>query len=234
MPLTYAIADLHGRFDLLVGALMQITQHANDRPYKVITLGDYVDRGPQSCQIIQHLIDAQACGRPLICLKGNHEEIMRLSCRKLPSAEWWLSNGGGHTLLSYGHVREGRVNVKVVPDAHLDWVEQLPLMHIDQHRVYVHAGVDRHIPLEGQAALTDMHGNQKILWKLYGNDDEGGHGYRHVVHGHHQFKDGPICKKGRTDLDTFAWYTGRLVIGVFDDDIPGGPIDFIEIRRSTA
>jgi len=68
-----------------------------------------------------------------------------------------------------------------------------------------------------------------LLWWLYPDNADIGHGDRHVVHGHHQFADGPKCYRRRTDLDTLAWFTGRLVIGVFDDDIAGGPVDFIEV-----
>ena len=85
-------------------------------------------------------------------------------------------------------------------------------MHIDAHRIFVHAGVDRFKPL-------DQQDSQVLLWKLYDGNDEGGHDRRHVVHGHHQFEAGPIKHPGRTDLDTFAWYTGRLVVGVFDDEM---------------
>ena len=65
---------------------------------------------------------------------------------------------------------------------------------------------------------------------IYEDRDEGGHGQRHVVHGHHQHANGPILKKNRTNLDTFAWYTGRLAICVFDDDTPRGPLEILEIR----
>jgi serine/threonine protein phosphatase 1 len=96
-------------------------------------------------------------------------------------------------------------------------------MHVDKDRVYVHAGVDSRVALDEQDP-------QNLIWKIYDDRDDGGHGQRHVVHGHHQHADGPILKKNRTDLDTFAWYTGRLVVGIFDDHKPGGPIDFIEVK----
>jgi len=64
MSLTYAIADLHGRFDLLTAAFDAIVKHAAERSFKIITLGDYVDRGPQSRQIIDHLMAAQEVERP--------------------------------------------------------------------------------------------------------------------------------------------------------------------------
>ena len=76
MSLTYAIADLHGRFDLLTAAFDAIVKHAAERSFKIITLGDYVDRGPQSRQIIDHLMAAQEMEVSLICLKGNHEDMM--------------------------------------------------------------------------------------------------------------------------------------------------------------
>ena len=56
-------------------------------------------------------------------------------------------NGGGATLISYGQNYGDIVNVKVVPEQHLRWIEALPLMHVDRHRVYVHAGVDPDLPL---------------------------------------------------------------------------------------
>jgi serine/threonine protein phosphatase 1 len=59
--------------------------------------------------------------------------------------------------------------------------------------------------------------------------DRGGHGQRHVVHGHHQHADGPKLYQHRSNLDCGAFYTGRLVVGVFDDDKPGVPVDFIEV-----
>jgi hypothetical protein len=96
------------------------------------------------------------------------------------------------------------------------------LMHVDTHRIFVHAGVDPKVALDEQDP-------DDVLWKIYGDRDEGGHGQRHVVHGHHHQANGPILKKRRTNLDTFAWYTGRLVIGVFDDDRPGGPLEVLEI-----
>ena len=91
------------------------------------------------------------------------------------------------------------------------------------HRVYVHAGVD-------PARLLDAQDETTLLTKRYAADDASGHGARHVVHGHHPFRDGPKLLRGRTDLDTLAWQTGRLVIGVFEDEQPGGPTELIEVK----
>jgi serine/threonine protein phosphatase 1 len=224
MSRTYAIADLHGRFDLLEMALAKIAEHS-EQPATVVTLGDYVDRGPDSRKVIERLMSGfEREGWRLICLKGNHEEIMWQTCLGLvPDRAWWLTNGGGATLRSYGQNVGDEVDVTVVPAAHLRWIEQLPLMHLDKYRVFVHAGVDPNLPLDEQ-------GPEDLIWKIYSDRDERGHDQRHIVHGHHKQERGPILKKNRTNLDTFAWYTGRLVIGVFDDNTPGGPLEILEIH----
>jgi serine/threonine protein phosphatase 1 len=133
MNLTYAIADLHGRFDLLEAAFGAIADHAKKRPFKIITLGDYVDRGPQSGQIIGHLMAAQATGMKLVCLKGNHEAMMHQALARSRDFNWWIRNGGETTLKSYKDE---------VPSEHLHWIQNLPTTHVDEHRVFVHAGVD--------------------------------------------------------------------------------------------
>jgi serine/threonine protein phosphatase 1 len=225
VPFTYVIPDLHGRYDLLMEAVLKIIEHSKvSRSATIVTLGDYVDRGPKSRQIIERLMDWMSRDLKLICLKGNHEDMMWHCCRHPIRAGWWMENGGGATLVSYGQ-REGEpVDVTVVPEQHLRWMDELPTMHVDRHRVYVHAGVNPDLPLDAQDP-------QALLWKRYRDvDDQRGHGTRHVVHGHHPFKDGPITIEGRTNLDTLAWHTGRLVVGVFDDDVPGGPVSLLEVR----
>jgi serine/threonine protein phosphatase 1 len=227
MSKTYAIADLHGRFDLLEMALAKIADHA-ELPATLVTLGDYVDRGPDSRQVIEHLMKGlDDKGWRLICLKGNHEDIMWQTCRGIvPNCDWWLTNRGGATLISYGQEEGDEADLTVVPDGHLRWIERLPLMHVDKHRIFVHAGLDPNCSLDEQDP-------QEVIWKIYNDHDNGGHGQRHVVHGHHQHANGPILMKNRTNLDTFAWNTGRLVIGVFDDDTPGGPLEILEAQGTS-
>jgi serine/threonine protein phosphatase 1 len=73
-----------------------------------------------------------------------------------------------------------------------------------------------------------------MLWKRYPKGYKGGFGDRHVVHGHSSVAEGPELYEGRTNLDTLAWRTGRLVTGVFDDAKPGGPVDFVVVRGPPA
>lgn len=224
MSKTYAIADLHGRLDLLEMALAKIANHA-ELPATVVTLGDYVDRGPDSQKVIERLMGGLGDeGWRLICLKGNHEDIMWQTCRrKVPDCAWWLNNGGGATLISYGQNKGDEADLTVVLEEHLNWIERLPLMHVDKYRIFVHAGVNPNCPLDEQNP-------EDALWKIYDAGDEGGHGQQHIVHGHHHHANGPILKENRTNLDTFAWYTGRLVIAVFDNQTPGGPLEILEVQ----
>lgn len=229
MSKTYAIADLHGRIDLVEAAYHAIREHAAGEPCTVVHLGDYVDRGPASFQVIEWLMDDSFLpgNWKRVCLRGNHEDIM-VACCFAPGLinSWWIPNGGGQTLMSYG-AREGDSidsAVARVPSEHLDWMKGLPRLHVDEHRVFVHAGVQNGVALEDQD-------DERMGWMLYPDGAEDGYGKRHVVHGHHQFADGPKVYGQRTDLDTFAWLTGRLVVGVFDDDVPGGAVDFIEVIR---
>jgi len=224
MKLTYAIADLHGRFDLLQAAFDSIGKHAAGRMFKVVTLGDYIDRGPQSMQIIRHLMAAQSMRVPVICLKGNHEAMMVETIRTPLPPEWWIGNGGGATLRSYGHGLRDPYDPSVVPAEHLNWIDRLPMIYADQHRVFVHAGVDPNVALDQQK-------EQVLTWFIYPDRANVGHGDRHVVHGHEQHAHGPQLFECRTNLDTFAWSTGRLIVGVFDDDVAGGPVELLEIKR---
>ena len=223
MSRTYAIADTHGRYDLLTEALAKIIDHSKDaRPSTIVTLGDYVDRGPQSRQIIERLMEWQLPDLRLVSLKGNHETMMVETLRKPLHPDWWIGNGGGQTLISYGHAPEGEYDPTVIPDDHIEWIDNLPMMYRDEHRVYVHAAVDETVSLDEQTEET-------LTWRRYPEGYAAGHGSFHVVHGHDQFAEGPLRFPGRTNLDVFAWYTGRLVIGVFDDATPGGPIEIIEV-----
>lgn len=221
MPLTFAIGDLHGRFDLLEAVLAAI--EARVPGGTIVFLGDYVDRGPQSREVIERLMAGPSAGWQWICLMGNHEAML-VELMKFPENGMarFLANGGRATLASYGAAAWDPDAPLQIPAAHIAWLAALPLMHVDLHRVYVHATLDRWRPLHRQREQT-------LLWEIYADEDEGGHGDFHVVHGHDQVPVGPVLKKYRTNLDTCAWQTGRLVVGVFDDELRGGPAGLVEV-----
>jgi serine/threonine protein phosphatase 1 len=223
MSRTYAVPDLHGRYDLLTAAIDKISEHARGATAKMVTLGDYVDRGLNSRQVMEHLVNWSSHSLPLVALKGNHEAMMWECCRNLAEIDGWLKNGGDRTLASYGQRELNSCGLSAIPAVHLDWITKLPSVYADQHRIFVHAGVDPRRPLNQQ---TD----KILLWKRYPEGFQKGFGKHHVVHGHDARADGPVLTQGRTNLDTMAWKTGRLVVGVFDDGVPGGPIEILEIK----
>jgi len=220
MSFTYVIPDIHGRDDLLDRALAEISAHRGAGEGVIVTIGDYVDKGPRSRQVIERLMSAIP-GWHLVALKGNHDAMMVQGLRDPARLAFWLERGGDAAVASYGG------EPSAVPAAHIAWLDQRPLMHVDAHRVYVHAGLDPELPLEQQ-------GEAILLWKRYAKDDGAGYAGRHVVHGHDNDPAGPLLLEGRTNLDTLAWRTGRLTVGVFDDDSPGGPVDLIVVRGPPA
>jgi serine/threonine protein phosphatase 1 len=219
MSLTYVIPDIHGRDDLLREGLADIT--ARGGAGSIVTIGDYVDKGQHSKQVIDRLLSGVAEGWNFIALKGNHDAMMVEALRDPSKMASWIEKGGDAALASYGG------DAAAVPQTHIAWLDHLRLIHVDAHRLYVHAGVDPGIPLDRQSEAT-------LLWKRYPKGFPDGYGELHVVHGHDNDPDGPLLYEGRTNLDTLAWRTGQLTIGIFDDARPGGPVDFMLVRGPPA
>lgn len=221
MPLTYVIPDLHGRADLLDLALARIDAHAAGNAATLVVLGDYVDKGPDSRGVIARLRAGMPVPWRTAMLKGNHDALMVAALRGDIAMEDWLEKGGDTALASYGG------DAAEVPVHDIAWLDGRPLFYEDAHRVYLHAGVDPALPLRQQEALV-------LLTKRYDDDDDSGLGAKHVVHGHDRHPDGPLLLENRSNLDTNAWKTGRLVIGVFEDDVPGGPVELIDVIGAAA
>jgi serine/threonine protein phosphatase 1 len=220
MSATYVIPDLHGRSDLLDRALARMDAHAAGHAGTLVVLGDYVDKGPDSRGVIARLRAGMPSKQPglwrVAMLKGNHDALMVAALRGDIAMDDWFDKGGDTALASYGG------DAADVPMHDIAWLDGRPLFHEDAYRIYVHAGVDPLLPLRQQDAMV-------LLTKRYADDDDSGLGARHVVHGHDRHPDGPLLLQHRSNLDTNAWVTGRLVIGVFDDDVPGGPVELIAI-----
>ncbi|WP_431311042.1 metallophosphoesterase family protein [Methylobacterium nigriterrae] len=216
--LTYAIGDVHGCADLLDALLERIEAHRAGRPHRLVFLGDYIDRGPDSAGVVRtvrrlHWSDPEA----VTCLLGNHEAML-LACLQTPgAADHWLRNGGIETLASYGLDA-----IEDFPGDVLDWIETLPSVHADARRWYVHAGF--------RPGCTppdpDLQNRIWIREPFLSEDHDFG---RHVVHGHTPRLSGaPEVRRHRTNLDTGAVYGGALTAGVFTDR-QGPAVEFIAV-----
>ena len=136
MSMTYVIPDIHGRYDLLCDGLAEIAVRAAGKTSVIVTIGDYVDKGPDSREVIDRLLSGVGDGFSLVALKGNHDAMMLDALRDPAKMAAWIAKGGDAALASYGG------DPTAVPQTHIGWLDGLRLMHIDAHRLYVHAGVD--------------------------------------------------------------------------------------------
>ncbi|MBY5400734.1 metallophosphoesterase family protein [Rhizobium leguminosarum] len=212
MRYTFAVGDIHGCIDPLNRMIDLIEAYAPEGT--VVFLGDYIDRGPDSKSVLDRIIAGPSEPWRWICLKGNHEDMMVAAYADGQSGAVWLGNGGLETEISYG----GRV----LPQ-HLQWAADRPLMHVDRHRVFVHAGVDPAFPLDRQS-------EDDLLWMRFVAGEPGEYWGKHLVHGHTPSLSNPMTTGNRTNIDSGCVFGGKLSCAVFDDEFAGGPIDFIEAR----
>jgi serine/threonine protein phosphatase 1 len=216
--LTYAIGDIHGSFTKLENLLEHcVAYRGSGDPSRMIFLGEYVDRGRHSRQVVELLMTMQASAPDeIICLSGNHEDMLVAAARQGGTYEvHWLLNGGDATLESYGVG-----SADDIPPAHLAWFAALPLTFSDERRLYVHAGIMPGLPLDQQTKEHALWIREPFL------SDPRDHGV-FVVHGHTPSRSGTVeLRPNRLNLDTGAYYGGPLTAAVFNDTTRG-PIAFI-------
>jgi serine/threonine protein phosphatase 1 len=211
--LTYAIGDVHGSYTQLRNLLRHCRDHCGQTPYRMVFLGDYIDRGRRSRDAVALLMDIQASDRErIVCLRGNHEE-MALAAARANDAAMWLINGGDATLRSYGAGQ-----ARDLPREHLDWMASLPLSFADERRFFVHAGVEPGVPF-------DQQDKEALLWiREPFLSDPREHGL-YVVHGHTPTET-PELLPNRLNIDTGACFGGPLTAAVFEQRTTG-PLAFI-------
>lgn len=214
--LVYAIGDVHGRDDLLQELHDRIATDAAGRSARrrlLVHLGDYVDRGPASRQVIDRLASPPLPGFEAVSLKGNHEAFLLAFLRGSEAVEGWLVNGGATTLASYGveppdprdseDVDRAREQFRAaLPDRHLDFLSGLRLLHQEGDYLFVHAGIRPWAPLDRQVEADLLWIREPFLgWpKAFGPV---------VVHGH-TITNAPDVRSNRIGIDTGAYGTGVL------------------------
>ena len=203
--LTFAIGDVHGCLTKLDALMQRCTEYAGSRPHQFVMLGDYIDRGPDSRSVVGRLRTLSE-QRPdgIVCLKGNHEDLLLSALERPSEFTLWIDNGGDTTLKSYG-----ASTVTGLPADDIEWIRNLPLFHDDGLRFFVHAGIDPAVPLDQQSEHT-------MLWtrKRYPETLDPG---RFIVHGHTPLlhSERPEQHPYRLNLDTGAVYGGPLSAAAF-------------------
>lgn len=212
----YAIGDIHGRLDLLLAIEEKIlADGAGVVGQKwIVTLGDHIDRGPQSAGVLDHLAASLPYGWRRMSICGNHELEMLGFVAHPSSTAGWLDFGGEQTLTSYGlpatqlyerGMRRDRWRQLIdywIPSEHLDWLSSLPILIETPHYLFVHAGLVPNRP------LADQHDLDLVGYRDDFAADFADFG-KTVVHGH-QVRRAPLITATRIGLDTGAYATGVL------------------------
>jgi serine/threonine protein phosphatase 1 len=210
----YAIGDIHGCADELLALEEKIVEDARAIGGEkwLVTIGDYIDRGPKSAAVIEHLMSPAPAGFRRFCLLGNHEQMM-LEFRDDPLTNvHWLDEGGTATLASYGAVISDpqlvagalvrRQIEERIPVAHFEFLAGLPISLSLPGWLFVHAGVRPGVAL---AIQTD----EDLIWirKPFLTDPLSGE-FR-VVHGHTPGRE-VVTTPYRIDIDTHCYHSGKL------------------------
>jgi len=197
----YAIGDIHGSLESLERLLDRINPDlTRDR---LLFVGDYIDRGPQSREVVDYIIRLRELAPPgqIICLKGNHEAMFLDFLQGAP-AELFLFNGGLTTLEEYwGDDWEDREGL-ALPADHAQFYRDLRLYYETEDYIFVHGGLKPGVPLDSQV-------EDDLLWIrgefIVSMEDFG----RRVIFGHTPFRR-PLIMPNKIGIDTGAVYGNFL------------------------
>lgn len=207
----YVFGDIHGCAGQLIRLQQEVDLESGDDADPEIYLGDYIDRGPRSAEVIDLLI-RRAQARPVIVLKGNHEVMLNRFLAGTLGLAGWLRAGALETLVSYG-VRigsdalddEDRVRAELrarMGDDHLAFLRAASDYVTFDGYFFTHAGVRPGIPLDRQVP-------EDLAWIREGFLQHRGDFGAVVVHGHTP-EPAPVFLPNRIGIDTGAFATGRL------------------------
>jgi len=210
----YAIGDVHGRLDLLTAmhrAIADEIERERPRDWRVVHLGDYVDRGPDSRGVIDRLIEARERDPRNVMLTGNHEVGLQGFLAMPDARGLFVRYGGVETARSYGVslspergdiVRARDALAGAMPPAHIDFLASLSYSFEAGDFFFCHAGIRPGVPLPQQSP-TDLAWIRDEFLAYPGLHP------KLVVHGH---TPGPAAEvlPNRVNLDSYAWHSGRL------------------------
>jgi serine/threonine protein phosphatase 1 len=219
----YVIGDIHGRSDLLDRMVEAIARDLESAPASdclTVTLGDYIDRGPDSKGVLERLA-RNPFPTDFVALKGNHEALLVGFLRDPAVAGHWRRLGGLETLHSYGvavgelmmgrNYDQGRdALAAALPPAHEKFLASLQLSLTVGRYFLCHAGVRPGVPLARQS-------EDDLLWIRDEFLDSGSDFGKIIVHGHTPI-EAPEMRPNRINIDTGAFMTGRLTCLVLDQE----------------
>ncbi|MCW5687413.1 MAG: serine/threonine protein phosphatase [Pseudolabrys sp.] len=221
MDRIYAIGDIHGRLDLLERAIAAIGRdvEAHGPATLTVTLGDYVDRGPDPFGVIERLA-ANPFPTDYVALKGNHEELFERFLVEPEIAVHWRRLGCLETLHSYGvrvadlmmglnYEKASQALAAALPATHRAFLDALATSFDSERYFFCHAGVRPGVALARQS-------DEDLMWirdDFLNSDADFG---KIVVHGHTPVPE-PDVRANRINIDTGAFVTGRLTCIALED-----------------
>ena len=197
----FAIGDIHGCLEKLK-ELMPKTGIDNQND-TLIFIGDYIDRGKFSSEVVNHVIHLQNEYKKVVCLRGNHEDMFAHYLEGM-NEDMYLNNGGINTLHSYEIVLSDDTEERKhkIPAEHRNFFESLLPYYETQDYIFVHAGMKPGISLKEQT----MH---DLLWIRHEFIDAEYDFGKTVVFGHTPLIN-PLINKNMIGIDTGAVYGGKL------------------------
>jgi serine/threonine protein phosphatase 1 len=198
MERIYAVGDIHGCYDKLL-VLME-KMDIDFESDTLVFLGDYIDRGPQSFEVVAYLADLKQRYANTIFLKGNHEEMLEKYLSGVDRITY-LVNGGQQTLESYMN-RPRPEGEPAIPSTHLEFFKSLRIYYETQNYIFVHAGLKNKVPLEKQKTEDLLWIRRRFIESKY---DYG----KMVVFGHTPLHE-PLLLPNKIGIDTGAVYGNRL------------------------
>ncbi len=220
----YCIGDIHGRDDLLGQILGRILEHASgySGTKTLVYLGDYIDRGDHSREVIDRLLGDPLPGFGQIHLRGNHEQSLLDFINQPRGGFDWLSYGGLQTLASYG-IRCGKIPTGIedlkalqqglldkLPDEHARFYAETRFSFSRGSYYFVHAGIHPGLPLQDQQPEDQLWIRRKFIEHRKPFE-------KIIVHGH-TISEEVEFMDNRIGLDTGAYATGKLSCLVLEDD----------------
>jgi len=217
----YCIGDIHGRRDLLQRLHALILEDAADHSGErtLVYLGDYIDRGEQSKEVIDLLLEAPLSGFKHVYLQGNHERTLLDFLQHPHAVAAWLTYGGRATLHSYGvstalepsrwELDDLRDELQYrLPQGHLEFYQQLVPTHLAGSYCFVHAGIRPGIPLQEQRI-------EDLLW-IREDFTESKATHEHIVVHGHTITPEVEWRPNRIGIDTGAFSSGVLTCLVLE------------------
>lgn len=207
MEKIFAIGDIHGHLDKLVALIDKISvDFEHDR---LIFLGDYVDRGPNSYGVVEYLIELKKKCSRCVFLKGNHEYMLEKYLVDGDSFTYML-NGGRQTIESYLK-HTPTASETLIPARHRAFFDSLLMYFETEDYIFVHAGLRPKIPLEKQSV-------QDMLWIRYDFIESAYNHGKKIVFGHTPISS-PKIEPNKISLDTGVAYGGRLTCVQLPEEI---------------